>query len=69
MSETKTETKAAKEEAISYAGAEWTPQSTEGWGDGDPTAEPGTPEHLGSDRPYEGAPWPAEPKGRKASGK
>ena len=25
-------------------------------------AEPGTPEHLGSDRPYEGAAYPAAPK-------
>lgn len=28
--------------------------------DGDPTAEPGSPEHLGSDRPYEGAPYHGE---------
>ena len=29
---------------------------------GDQNAPPGTPEHLGSDRPYEGGSWPESTK-------
>jgi hypothetical protein len=37
--------------------------------EGDPTAEPGTQEHLGSDRPYEGADAPSTAKEQEASGR